>query len=69
MRCYSCEVAFCQVASAEIGQHLTLQRTGKVGDLPYRLLNVADTVNRHLKRFFIVLALGFEATEPLLQIG
>ena len=60
------EVALWQVARTEIDQQLPLQRAGKAGGLPHRLLNVADAVDGHLKSRFIVLALGYEFTEPFL---
>ena len=66
MRGNAREVALWQVARAEVCQHLPLQRAGEVGNILYRLLDVADAVNGHLKGRFIVLALGFEFTEALL---
>lgn len=53
----------------KVRHHLPLQRAGEVGDLLYRLLNIADALYGHLKSSFIILALGFEITELLLQIG
>jgi len=55
-----------QVAGVEVYLHLPLQRAGEVGDLLYRLFDVANAVNGHLKGRFVVLAFGFEFTEPLL---
>ena len=66
MRSNARKVALWQVAGAEVCQHLPLQRAGEVGDLLYRLLNVADAVDGHLEGRFIVLAFGFEFTEALL---
>ena len=62
------EVALWQVAGAEVRQHLSFERAGEVCNLLHRLFDVANAVNGHLKGRFIVLALGFEFKEALLQI-
>jgi len=56
---------FCKISSA--CNPLVIKPTA--GALQDCLLNVADTLNSHLKRCFIVLALSSEFMVSLLQIG
>ena len=63
------EVTLLQIDRIEVYPHLALQRAGEVSHLLYRLFDVADAVNGHLKSCFIVLALVLKFTESLLQIG
>src|ERR1700737_1002478 len=63
------KVALWQITCTQVDGHLPRKLAGEVGNLLDGLLNVADTLNGHAKGCFIILALGFEFPEPLLQIG
>src|SRR5579863_976169 len=69
LRDHARKVALWQIAATQVDGHLPLQRVGEVGNLLDGLLYVADTLDGHGQGGFIILALGFEFTEALLQIG
>ena len=63
------EIAPWQIAGVEVDMDLALKGAGEVGHLLDRTFDIADAVNCQRKSRFVVLAFGFEFTEPLLQIG
>ena len=62
------EVASPELARIESRHQLTLERSGEVGNLLHCLLDIADAVDGQLEGCRVILALGLELTEPLMQV-